>query len=349
MRPRKTLSNSVLMKEIRNLVSRGNAVEVRLIQHLAEFLERELHLAFGVSSAFAYLTGELGFSRDVALKRIRAARALTVRPEALEQLALGRLSVSSLAALGSAIEIPELYEYSLGRSKREVELRVALMTKGRSPRGDRSRVAIETPDGNVAVLYRMPPEVAAKIATVAALFEETAKGPAEASFCDTLSASMDLVIESLEAELESPPPGAGGPISAKNDHSFSRASASSDLVSAAGMVRAILRTHARQPSSQSREKTSKIDWEPGGKLEHCHGADTAPAEHSAPHTRADGQKGPQLVAEQGAPTLARPNLIATTGRWVSSIIAATVCWFSSRAPPAAREVGNHSESDTRSR
>ncbi len=207
----KTLTNSALVKEIRNLVKRGNALEVRLVQHLAEFLERELHLAFGVRSAFAYLTAELGFSRDVALKRIRAARAILIRPEALEQLRQGRLSVSSLAVLGPAIEIPELYEFALGRSKRQVELKVSLVTKKRSPRGEGSRVSLETPDGAVAMLHRMPPELVAKIATVAELLARTTRGSAEASLSETLSASMDIVICAIESELRGPPPDPSSP------------------------------------------------------------------------------------------------------------------------------------------
>ena len=342
MPARETLSNSALMKEIRNLVRRGNAVEVRLIEHLSEFLQRELHLAFGVRSAFAYLTGELGFSRDVALKRLRAARAVRIRPEALEQLALGRLSVSSLAALGSAIEIPELYEYSLGRSKREVELSVALLTKKRSPRGNGSRVAIETPDGNVAVLYRMPPEVAAKIATAAALFEETARGRAEASFSDTLNASMDLVIESLEAELEKSPPGPAGArcVLDEKGHTSSSASANSNAPSDARGVDETVPTDALDSSAQSVEEQRKIASEPRGKRERRLSTESGvPTEASARRSRAERETASSKGAKQISTRLAvdRQSLIVATTRWGASLVAAAAAaamrWRPSRAPP----------------
>src|SRR5262245_47035468 len=70
-----------------------------LIAHLAEMDARDLHLAAGFSSLFAYCVSVLRLSESATYKRIEVARAARRCPVLLDRLADGTISLSSAKVL----------------------------------------------------------------------------------------------------------------------------------------------------------------------------------------------------------------------------------------------------------
>jgi hypothetical protein len=125
------LSDEELVQRVDALASDERKLIAEIVAHLAEVERRKLHLALGYGSMFAYTTERLRFSEDRACRRIKAARLSVEHPEALEYLAKGELTLSSLGAVANA---PELLEEARGKSKREVERMVAAKSPDSHPR-----------------------------------------------------------------------------------------------------------------------------------------------------------------------------------------------------------------------
>ncbi|HEY5961948.1 MAG TPA: hypothetical protein VIV60_35560, partial [Polyangiaceae bacterium] len=95
-----------------------------VLQHLAEVERRGLHLEKGCSSLFAYCVKRLGFSEDVAYKRVGAARFARRFPLALELVAQGSLHLSALMLVGPHLTDANHRDWlvaAAGKSKKEVE------------------------------------------------------------------------------------------------------------------------------------------------------------------------------------------------------------------------------------
>jgi 5-methylcytosine-specific restriction endonuclease McrA len=122
------LSDPDLLAQLKTLVARDARLTGVLLAHLAEVEERRLHLAAGFSSLFTYCCQELGFSEDVACRRIAAARVGRRFPVILERVAQGAIHLAGLSLLiphlteGNCVE---LLDAARGRSKRDVERLVA--------------------------------------------------------------------------------------------------------------------------------------------------------------------------------------------------------------------------------
>lgn len=118
-----SLSNQALLDRLDVLATEDRRVGAEIVAHLAEVEARGLHLDLGYSSLFRYAHERLGFSRDVAFKRIRAARCVRSRPEVIEHLESGALSLSGLVAVASQLD--ELLDEAVGKTTREIEELVA--------------------------------------------------------------------------------------------------------------------------------------------------------------------------------------------------------------------------------
>ena len=93
------LDDVQLLASISALVKRENDSLSDLLAHLAELDQREVCVARGYSSLFAYCTEKLGFCKSSAGRRISAARVCRDYPEAFTQVASGELQLSVLCAL----------------------------------------------------------------------------------------------------------------------------------------------------------------------------------------------------------------------------------------------------------
>lgn len=129
------LSDQQLLDRLAALVTRDHALTVEILLHLGEVEARGLHHARGCSSLFTYCVERLGFSEEVAYKRVGASRLVRQFPLALELLAQGQLHLTALMLLRPQLSEGnhrDLLAAACHKTKREVELLVAT----RCPRPD---------------------------------------------------------------------------------------------------------------------------------------------------------------------------------------------------------------------
>ena len=135
----KEMSDDDLLTSLEVLAVSEKRLGASIVVHLAMVETRQLHLALGHSSLYAYAIKQLGFSEDVAYKRIKAARAVRSCPEIVGHLESGQLSLSSVLVLAPHLDqtaSAELVSGACGKSRREVERLVAeLFPETNRPRG----------------------------------------------------------------------------------------------------------------------------------------------------------------------------------------------------------------------
>ncbi len=122
------LTDEALVRDLKSLVARDRATTAALLAHLGEVDARRLYLGAAYPSMFAYCMGELGFSEDVAFKRIRAARAARQFPEILAAIGDGRLTIAAVVLLHPHLRpenASELLHACDGKSKAQVECLLA--------------------------------------------------------------------------------------------------------------------------------------------------------------------------------------------------------------------------------
>jgi len=116
------LDDQALLAELPRLARSERAATVALVARLAELDARRLYLAAGFSSLFAYCTTVLKLSEGEAYNRIEAARAAARRPELLNRLRDGSLSLTTLRLVAPHIsdDDTQLLEAAAGKSRRQV-------------------------------------------------------------------------------------------------------------------------------------------------------------------------------------------------------------------------------------
>ena len=122
------MSSHRLMKRLRRLVGRNNALTAQLLCHMGEVDERRLYLEVACPSMFAYCTGILRMSDAQAFRRIRAARLARKFPVVLPMVHSGQIHLCALALLAPHMTEDngeELLQQAVHLSKRQVEKLVA--------------------------------------------------------------------------------------------------------------------------------------------------------------------------------------------------------------------------------
>lgn len=117
------VKDHLLLRDLTELTARDRATTALLVAHIAEVDARRLYATAGYSAMFHYCMRELGFSEDVASKRIRAARAARRFPFVFDAIADGRLHVTGVSLLSPTLR-------SLGVNE-ATELLVATENKSR--------------------------------------------------------------------------------------------------------------------------------------------------------------------------------------------------------------------------
>jgi hypothetical protein len=97
------LSDDALVAGLKLYARHERAASADLIAHLVELETRELHLAAGFRSLFAYCCEELRLSEGAAFNRIEAARTARRFPVVLDMLAEGELSVTTVRIVGKVL------------------------------------------------------------------------------------------------------------------------------------------------------------------------------------------------------------------------------------------------------
>ena len=90
----KILTDECLLSETQRLVQQERELLATILHHLREIERRRLFGAY--SSLHAYAVGALGYSDDMAYRRIAAMRLLNELPEIEDHLAAGHLNLSHL-------------------------------------------------------------------------------------------------------------------------------------------------------------------------------------------------------------------------------------------------------------
>ena len=129
------LEDDQLLAALSALVMRENDSLSDLLAHLAELDEREVCLAMGYSSLFAYCTEALGFCKSSAGRRIAAARVCRQYPEAFARVAKGELQLSVLCALRPHLDAANASELFAACSQKSYE-QVELLLAARFPKPD---------------------------------------------------------------------------------------------------------------------------------------------------------------------------------------------------------------------
>jgi hypothetical protein len=122
------VSDGELIDRLRALAARDARLTAALLAHLAEVDHRQLYAAAGFSSLHAYCCEVLGFSDDVAWRRILAARAARRFPRIFALVADGSLHLAGVSLLKPHLtddNHAELLAAARGKSKRAIELLVA--------------------------------------------------------------------------------------------------------------------------------------------------------------------------------------------------------------------------------
>jgi len=124
-----TLSDGELLARIAALVGKERAATVDLVAHLAALeIRPSAYAARGYGSLFGYCTQALRLSEDAACNRIDAARVCRLFPMALDLLAAGAISLTSVRLLKPHLT-PENHGAVLARaankSRKEVEALIA--------------------------------------------------------------------------------------------------------------------------------------------------------------------------------------------------------------------------------
>jgi hypothetical protein len=126
--PPSYLTDEQLVGEVKRLAACERTTTADLVAHLAEMESRQLYLAAGFSSLFAYCREVLLLPEDATCNRTTATRMVRSFPVVLRMLGDGRLNLSTLRQLApylSADNHPMLLAEAAHKSKREVDELIA--------------------------------------------------------------------------------------------------------------------------------------------------------------------------------------------------------------------------------
>jgi hypothetical protein len=104
-------------------------VEAEILRHLGEVDAQGLWADAAYSSLAAYCMGHLGYSEQMAYKRIRVARLSREIPGILQAIAVGRATVCGLCTVASLVTPDNAGDWMAkiaGKTKREIEALAAL-------------------------------------------------------------------------------------------------------------------------------------------------------------------------------------------------------------------------------
>ncbi len=149
------LPNHSIVPQLLQLNQQNRRLEAELLLYLGELDRRQIYREQAVASAFEFCVLRLGYSEDVAFKRVGAARLLRRFPLIYDLLVDGRIHLTALMLIKPHLT-EENYEEWLflasEKSKRQVEKLVA----ARCPRPDVPASIRKLPDARPATLEAHP-------------------------------------------------------------------------------------------------------------------------------------------------------------------------------------------------
>jgi len=134
----KSLSNDNLISKAKQTISTEREATAEVILIFEEIYSRRLYLTFGFPSLFEMATKFFGYCPASAMRRINAMRLVRDVPDVFEKIESGELSLSVVNELQTYFQREakaerayspsakeELIDFSLGKSRREVEREIA--------------------------------------------------------------------------------------------------------------------------------------------------------------------------------------------------------------------------------
>lgn len=149
------LSNEILVTKLRGLIQEEREISLKILELINEVERRRLHLELGYPSLFDWLTRDLGYSAAAAMRRIDSARLLRKVPTIAKQIESGKLNLTNLARVQSAIRAEEkrtgkqiepeqLVNAIEGKSSREVEQHLAQTFPNSAYKADSARAITDS-------------------------------------------------------------------------------------------------------------------------------------------------------------------------------------------------------------
>ena len=182
----KKLNNQELMEKLTFLVSEEKKNIAAQIVLLKEVRKRKMALEMGYTNLLEFCVGELGLTRDQALKRSQAAATVEKEPVFLDMLKKGEISVSSLSLIAPKLTEKtqeEIRAFVPGKTKREVEAFVSTLNRD-GTREDRPQT--------IKVVLDLEPEVLEKLHRARKLLK---KNKAHVSNEDILTEALELLLD----------------------------------------------------------------------------------------------------------------------------------------------------------
>lgn len=162
LEPLRLLPDQELVSALDDLARRDRRTGAEIVAHLVIVAERRIHLDLAYSSLVEYCVDRLGCSLDVAYKRAAAVKVSQARPEVLDWLAEGAMTLSGLAVLAPHRDDADLVREARGKSKREIQKLVA----ARHPDRDWSRLQTRVrpvAEGVCKIEMTVPQELLAQV------------------------------------------------------------------------------------------------------------------------------------------------------------------------------------------
>ena len=127
------ITDAELILKLKNMIQKERDLVSEVLRHLREVESRQLYLARGYSSMFAFCTGLLGYSEAEAHIRIQAMRLIKSLPTVERQIEEGSISLSVAAQAQSCFrrervgenEKLEIVNELIGASTRQAERKLA--------------------------------------------------------------------------------------------------------------------------------------------------------------------------------------------------------------------------------
>ena len=182
----KKLTNQELIAKLKFLVAEEKKNIAAQIVLLKEVRKRKMALEMGYSNLLEFCVGELGLTRDQALKRSQAATAVEKEPVFLDMLKKGETSVSSLCLIAPKLTEKtqeEIRAFVPGKTKREVEAFVSTLKRD-GTREDRPQT--------IKVVLDVEPEILEKLQRARKLLK---KNKAHVSNEDILKEALELLLD----------------------------------------------------------------------------------------------------------------------------------------------------------
>lgn len=156
------LTNHLVVSELERCNSREQQVEAELLLFRGELDARQLYREHATASTFEFCVARLGYSEDVAWKRVGAARLIRRFPRVYALLQAGRIHLTALMLIKSHLTEDNHERFlamACNKSKRQVEKLVV----AHCPRPDVPASVRKLPEGRSSRLSTSPapPAVAA--------------------------------------------------------------------------------------------------------------------------------------------------------------------------------------------